>query len=118
VTIRDGNGGLSIATLQIARATPGVFTATSDGRGFAAAQVFRLKGDGAQSFEPVTRFDGAQFVAVPIDLGPATDQVFLVIYGTGIRGRSGEAGVSVSVGGVNAGALLQDQRPDSSGWIR
>jgi uncharacterized protein (TIGR03437 family) len=42
-TIRAGNGGLSIATLQIGRTTPGVFTATSDGSWFAAAQVFRLR---------------------------------------------------------------------------
>lgn len=51
-------------------------------------QALRAKADGSRVYEPVYRFDSTQnrVVAVPIDLGPATDQVFLVLYGTGIRG--------------------------------
>ena len=45
-----------------------------------AAAALRLKVDDSQSFEPIARFDPTQnkFVAVPIDLGPATEQVFLI----------------------------------------
>lgn len=35
-------------------------------------------------------------------MGPPTDKVSLVLYGTGIRGAEGNAPVRVTVGGVNA----------------
>jgi len=41
-------------------------------------------------------------VSVPINLGAATDQVFLVLFGTGIRFRSDLAAVTAKVGGVDA----------------
>jgi len=43
--------------------------------------------------EPVYRYDTTlnppRFVAVPLDPGPAGDLVVLVLYGTGVRFRSG-----------------------------
>jgi len=41
---------------------------------------------------------------LPIPLNAGT-QVFLILYGTGIRGRSGLSGVSVTLGGVAAPVL-------------
>ena len=38
-------------------------------------------------------------VAIPIDLGPATDTIILVLFGTGIRNRSDLSAVSVRLGG-------------------
>jgi uncharacterized protein (TIGR03437 family) len=78
----------------------------------AAALVLRVKANGSQSYEPVARFDQSQnrFVAAPIDLGPdlgnASDQVFLVAYGTGIRFRSSLGGVAAKVGGVDSQVLF------------
>jgi len=37
---------------------------------------------------------------VPVDLGPETDQVFLLLYGTGFRKRDVSVPVACSVGGV------------------
>ena len=50
------------------------------------------------------RFDTTQskFVAVPIDLGVATDQVFLILYGTGLRYRSALSNAAVKIGGTDA----------------
>jgi uncharacterized protein (TIGR03437 family) len=42
-----------------------------------------------------------RYVAVPIDLGAATDRVFLVLSGTGIRNRTALANVSASIGGTS-----------------
>jgi hypothetical protein len=55
--------------------------------------------DGTQSFEPVIQFDPIQnaFVAVPIDLGAATDQVFLIAYGTGFRNRTAPSAVRATI---------------------
>ena len=63
-----------------------------------------------------TRFDPTlnRFVAIPLDPGNESDQLFLVLYGTGVRGRSSLAAVSATVGGVAsevlfAGAVLDLQ---------
>ncbi|MFN7949977.1 MAG: FG-GAP-like repeat-containing protein [Blastocatellia bacterium] len=91
VTITSGSGAVSIGRVNIYYLVPGLFTADSSGRGFPAANVLRVKANGQQIYESLARYDTAQskFVAVPIDLGPdlgaSSDQVFLVLYGTGIR---------------------------------
>ena len=58
-----------------------------------AALVQRVSADGAQDWGPLTG---------PIDLGPETDEVYLVLFGTGLRGRSGLAAVAANMGGVEA----------------
>ncbi len=67
----------------------------------------RIKADGSQIYEQLATFDPTQnkFVAVPIDLGAETDQVFLVGYGTGLRGRSSLDAVSLKIGGVSSEVL-------------
>lgn len=104
ITISGGDGSVSIGTEQIEAVAPGFFAANADGQGVAAAVAVRVKADGSQSFEPVARFDAAQnkIVAVPIDLGPETDTVVLVLFGTGIRNRSSLSAVSVRLGGAVA----------------
>lgn len=102
--ITSGDGKVSVGTIQISNVAPGLFAANANGAGVAAATALRVRADGSQSFEPVASFDAAQsrFVSVPIDLGPDTDQVFLVLNGTGIRGRSSLAAVTATVGGTAA----------------
>ncbi|MGH9855360.1 MAG: hypothetical protein ACREBD_36460, partial [Blastocatellia bacterium] len=46
-----------------------------------------------------------RFVTAPIDLGPETDQVFLVLFGTGMRFRSSLAVSSATIGGANVEVL-------------
>src|SRR5262249_4618400 len=90
-----------------AAVAPGLFAANANGQGVAAALVLRVRADGSQQFEPVAQFDPAQnkFVAVPIELGPEGDQVFLILFGTGIRFRGDLSKVTAKVGGANASAL-------------
>ncbi len=108
VTIVSGDGSRSAGTAQIASVAPGLFGANANGRGVAAASALRIKADGSQSFERTIQFDPAQsaYVAVPIDLGPSTDQVVLLLFGTGIRSHSSLSAVSVNVGGVSAPVLF------------
>src|SRR5262249_3302306 len=79
-------------------------TANATGSGVAAALALRVKADGTQIYESIATFDHAQnqFVAAPIDLGAPTDQVFLVLFGTGLRGRSALSAVTATVGGASA----------------
>lgn len=108
VTVTSGDGKLSLGPLQVAAVAPGLFTANANGQGVAAAVALRVRGDGTQSNEPVAQFDSAsgRFVAVPIDLGPATDQVFVVLFGTGIRRVSSQSAATANIGGVNAEVLF------------
>ena len=101
VTVAGGDGSVSIGTEQIAAVAPGLFAANATGQGVAAAVAVRVKADGSQSVEPVAQFDAAQnmIVAIPIDLGPATDTIILVLFGTGIRNRSALSAVSARLGG-------------------
>jgi uncharacterized protein (TIGR03437 family) len=107
ITITSGDGSISTGVIQIASVAPGIFSANSDGQGAAAAVALRISANGQQSFEPVARLDQAtgKFVTVPIDLGPETDQVFLVLFSTGARFRSSLAASSAMVGGANAEVL-------------
>ncbi len=105
VTVTSGDGSSASGAIEIAAVAPGLFSADADGKGPAAAFALRVKADGSQSSEPVAQYDTGQgkYVTVPIDLGPETDQVFLVLFGTGIRGFSALSAVTASIGGGNSG---------------
>jgi trimeric autotransporter adhesin len=117
VTITSGSGKLSLGAVQIAAVAPGLFAANANGQGVAAAVVLRVRGDGSQSFEPVAQFDATtgRFVSTPIDLGPATDQVFLILFGTGFRAASSLNNVAVRIGGASAEVLFAGAQGDLAG---
>jgi len=107
ITITSGDGTISTGVVQVASVAPGLFSANADGQGVAAAVALRVTASGQQIFEPVARLDQttSKFVSVPIDLGPDTDQVFLVLFDTGTRFRSSLAASSATIGGANAEVL-------------
>jgi uncharacterized protein (TIGR03437 family) len=110
-TVRSGDGQTSTGQINIVATAPGVFSADSTGKGLAAAAVLRVKSNGSQNYEQVVMLDSTgKYVALPIDLGPEGDQVFLVIFGTGIRHRSSLAGVTATVGGVAVEVLYAGQQ--------
>jgi uncharacterized protein (TIGR03437 family) len=51
-------------------------------------------------------------VPLPVSLGPPAQQVFLVLYGTGISGRSSLSNVSVSIGGLSLPAVYAGPQAD------
>ncbi|MGH9835231.1 MAG: hypothetical protein ACREBD_03615 [Blastocatellia bacterium] len=113
VTVTSGDSKLSIGAVQVTSVAPGVFAANANGQGVMAATILRVKPDNSQIFEPVAQFDSAtgRFVPVPIDLGPETDQVFLVMYGTGFRLRSALSAVNVKIGGTDVEVLYASVAP-------
>jgi uncharacterized protein (TIGR03437 family) len=113
VTIYTSNGAISQGMTTVANVAPGIFAADASGKGLPTGQVVRVKGDGSQQYETIARFDQSlnQWVAVPIDLGVATDQVVLVLYGTGLRFRSQLSAVSVKVGGVDCQVIFAGPTP-------
>jgi uncharacterized protein (TIGR03437 family) len=114
VTVTKGAVPVASGAAQISSVAPGLF---SVGQGVAAGFALRVKAGGAQSYEPIVQFDPAQnrFVPAPIDLGPATDQVFLALYGTGVRFRRSLSAVSCAIGGVSSEVLYAGASPDYVG---
>ena len=106
--VNDTLGTVASGTLQIAAVAPGLFSANSSGQGVAVAEAVRASGGGAQS--NVTVFQcgntAGSCVPVPIDLGPSTDTVVLVLFGTGIRGFSNIKNVTATIGTTSAPVLF------------
>jgi uncharacterized protein (TIGR03437 family) len=117
ITVAGPAGEIASGAAQIAVVAPGLFSANSSGAGVANAFALRVKVDGSQFYEPVARFDPAQnrMAPVPLDLTPATDQVFLVIFGTGLKQRSSLSAVSCSIGGANSEVIYVGPAPGFDG---
>lgn len=62
-----------------------LFTANADGKGVPAGYVIRVRADSSQIQEPIAQYDqtAKRYVPLPIDLGPESEQVFLILFGTG-----------------------------------
>lgn len=91
VTVTINNNVVAAGTMKVAKVSPGLFSANSSGQGIASAVLLRIR-NGVQTFELVT--------AAEIDLGPAGDIVYVLVFGTGLRGRSAPGNISVSVGNI------------------
>ncbi|MCI0390612.1 MAG: FG-GAP-like repeat-containing protein [Acidobacteria bacterium] len=107
VTVNNGDNAVAMSALRITQVWPGLFSANGNGSGVAAAVALRVKADGAQSYEPVARFDQTlnQHVSIPINMDDPADQVFLVLYGTGLRHRRSLESVKARIGGMEAPVL-------------
>jgi uncharacterized protein (TIGR03437 family) len=106
VTATSSDGTISVGPATIVAVAPGLFTANASGQGVAAAVVLRVKENGSQSFEPVAQLDAQNhLVPVPIDLGPTTDDLYLILYGTGIRFHSSLATTAATIGGAASEVL-------------
>ncbi|MFN0107703.1 MAG: hypothetical protein ACKVZH_02530 [Blastocatellia bacterium] len=107
ITVISGDGTISTGALAVSTVAPAFFSANASGQGPASAVALRVKADGQLIYEPTLRFDAAlgRYVPVPIDLGAATDQVFLIGYGSGWRFRSNLSGVAATVGGLSSDVL-------------
>ena len=115
LTIRQDSGGSVWANVAIDSVAPGLFSMNASGQGVGAITGLRIDASGQRSDVPVFSCNATgQCVSVPIDLGAATDQVYLSLYGTGIRGFSSLSAVTVTIGGIAVpvlGAAAQSQFP-------
>ncbi|MGH9833231.1 MAG: YCF48-related protein, partial [Blastocatellia bacterium] len=110
--------GLSFTDLiEIMQIAPSLFSANSDGQGAAAAVVLRIGADGSQRFEPMVAFDlgRRRFVPTPIDVSRDDEQVFLICYGTGWRGRSSKAPIKAMIGDTQVDALYVGPQGEMAG---
>ncbi len=101
ITVKSGDGMVSMAPLGIAPVAPGLFKLNS--AALAAADAVQIL-NGIQTYVNVYQLDSSNaLVALPIDLGPTGEDVYLVLYGTGVRGATK---VSATIGGVSVPVLF------------
>jgi uncharacterized protein (TIGR03437 family) len=103
-TVSIANQAKSVGSfpVTIAQVSPSLFAADSSGAGAAAAVAMAYAPNAPVQVLPVFNCSVSPLVctATPIDLGSASTSVYLELYGTGIRGRTGLSGVSVTLGGT------------------
>jgi len=107
VTVLKNNTAFAQGNVTIDTVAPALFGANQNGGGIAAAVLLRIKASGERTFEPISIFDMAQarFVATPIALGPDTDQLFLIFFGSGIKGNTMLSAVTCMIGGTASEVL-------------
>lgn len=103
ITVIRGDTTYAQGTVPVETVAPGIFSVSADGSGIASALIQRVKIDGSQSWEAVAQYDATQkkYVAIPIDLSNSTDQVYLVVFGTGFRNRTMLGSVDCTIDGVS-----------------
>jgi uncharacterized protein (TIGR03437 family) len=89
ISVRTQGGVVAAGTARIASVAPGIFTANSSGTGAPAGHLLQINADGSRStfdlFQEAT--GGGAYLPRPIFSIPG--DLYITLYGTGIRGRSG-----------------------------
>jgi uncharacterized protein (TIGR03437 family) len=88
VTVFLNGTVVASGTVRVRSASPGLFAANATGEGPAAAQIAQSEGGQSTLRLTFTTAPVGQRAAVPIDLGGPARESVLVLYGTGVRGRS------------------------------
>jgi len=105
ITVVRNSQAITSGTLQIDRVAPGLFAMNRQRPGRACrAGDLREGGRIADLAVRIQTLGACRALAsrCPLDLGAATDQVFLQLYGTGIRGRTSLSASTAKIGGVDA----------------
>jgi uncharacterized protein (TIGR03437 family) len=100
VTVRRNGVDTAQGSATIDSISPSLFSANANGQGVAAALVLR-RSNGMDTFESIVQFNAGanRFDPIDIDLGPDTDTVVLVAFGTGFRAAA-QSAVSATIGGT------------------
>jgi uncharacterized protein (TIGR03437 family) len=116
-TFQANNGSTTqSATATVQPVAPTLFSMNSTGSGVAAATAIRTQAGnpGPQFPVPVFQCDSSGCVSVPIDVGLDTP-VFVSFFGTGIRGLSSLANVTVKINDISVPVLYAGPAPGFTG---
>src|SRR5215813_10085254 len=102
------NGNIVAAgPVNVVSLAPALFAFRAVGKGVVAGVALWVQG-AAQKFDIIYDLQNGTFVPKPIDLGPDTDIVYLIAFGTGMRNNSGPAGITVDFGNGMTKTLRAD----------
>ncbi|MFN0123779.1 MAG: N-acetylmuramoyl-L-alanine amidase [Blastocatellia bacterium] len=116
VTVTSNGAVTARGTIQIAAVAPALFSANASGIGVAIGSALRVKADQTQTYEAIAQYDTARaaFVPAPVALR-AGEQVFLILYGVGIRNCASQDAVRARIGGVDAAVYFAGQQGGFAG---
>lgn len=84
VVVRNAQGELARGNIDISPISPAFFTANQNGAGVPAGYITRVAaGSLAQTNEAIATWNGSTYV--PVTIQRKSDQVYLILFGTGIR---------------------------------
>lgn len=111
VAIRNVNNQFSTATVEIVETAPAIFT--TEFNQAPAAVLLRTHNDGSLRYEPL-KHSGLpqQKSAIPIQFGES-DQLILVLFGTGLRNHHGE--ITVQLGDATLPVLYAGAQTEMTG---
>lgn len=111
VVVRSAGSASEPFLVEVAAVAPGLFSANLNGTGAAWGDAVRVDAEGRYSYHSVADFDApvGSREAVPLSLGAETDNLYLRIIGTGIRGWKRELDALVG----NADAAVNSVEPHS-----
>lgn len=107
VTVLRNGAPVAQGRMTIDTLAPGLFSANADGLGVPAAVLLRIR-NGVSTFEAIAQRNPQtqRFEPLPIDLGPQTDQVFLIAFGTGFRNNTALSAATCTIGGAGASVIF------------
>jgi uncharacterized protein (TIGR03437 family) len=113
MSIENQNEITQNATIQIGSVSPGLFALNASG--LIAALVLPVDSGVQGALQPDYQLGaGNSVVPLPINLGSAADQIYLEMYGTGIR-NANVSSVTVTVGGLSVPVLFAGAAPGFAG---
>jgi uncharacterized protein (TIGR03437 family) len=111
LTVQSGDGTISQGILTLTTTAPGIYAAN----GLAAALAVTATAAGTQTTTVlVTANPAGNLVTTPISLDPPGNTVYLILYGTGIRGAA-LSQVSVQIGGQSLAPAYAGAAPGYPG---
>ncbi len=117
-TVTNADGVQSFGTVDIAPVSPAFYTMNQNGSGVVAGYVQVVPASGPTTYEPVYNCpgSGAPCTTQPIDVSNLSDHFYLVMFGTGLRGRSSLHGVSVTIGDQSVPVLSAGEQGQYEGF--
>ncbi|MCX6603931.1 MAG: hypothetical protein NTV52_10085 [Acidobacteria bacterium] len=101
VALRRGGETVATAGVRIGQVAPGIFTANASGEGAPAGFAVYGRFGGQRQVDLFERFTGsARWEPTALDVGDETQDVHLVLFGTGFR-NAAAGRVTASAGGVS-----------------
>jgi uncharacterized protein (TIGR03437 family) len=95
----SANSNTYTGTLEISNVSPAIFAANNSGSGVAAAQFLTVTPGGQATITNTAQTGVLDYVVNPISLSPSSNNVYLILYGTGFRNHSANP-VKVSINGT------------------
>jgi uncharacterized protein (TIGR03437 family) len=118
LAITNSAGNTMTYSTSIAAVSPGLFTVDSSGKGVPAADFLIVPADGsAPQLIPAFSCSGTPVAcsATPVDVSDPATRVYVVLYGTGIRGAGDLSNVTLTGGNTPLQVLYAGAQPTYPG---